>query len=149
MADNTVLKKLAYRGEDPVLVIGAPAEFRATMRAFAGNVNEKPAGRYGFVMVFVKSASELANLAPTAAARVEGDGRLWFCYPKKSSRRYQTDISRDVGWRPLGELGFEPVTLVAIDEDWSALRFRRVERIKKLTRSKAFSPAGKKRIGKP
>jgi hypothetical protein len=147
MADNAVLKKLAYKGEDPALVIGAPDEFRATMRAFAGKVDEKPVGRYGFVLVFVRSGSDLTKLAPGAAASLEGDGRLWFGYPKKSSRRYQTDISRDSGWTPLGKLGFEPVSQVAIDDDWSALRFRRVEQIRTLTRHRALSAAGKKRIG--
>jgi hypothetical protein len=37
--------------------------------------------------------------------------------------------------------------MVAIDEDWSALRFRRTEYIKSLTRdeSRVASPAGKAR----
>ena len=38
-----------------------------------------------------------------------------------------------------GAAGFEPVRQVAIDEDWSALRFRRVEHVKTLTRSKAMA----------
>jgi len=51
----------------------------------------------------------------------------------------------------LGELGFEPVRLVAIDEDWSALRFRRTEFIKTLTRdeTRALSAAGKTKLAKP
>ena len=39
----------------------------------------------------------------------------------------------------LGGAGFEPVRQVAIDEDWSALRFRRVAHVKSLTRSKAMA----------
>ena len=38
--------------------------------------------------------------------------------------------------RVLGDAGFEPVRMVAIDEDFSAVRFRRVEFIKTLTRGK-------------
>ncbi len=34
----------------------------------------------------------------------------------------------------MGAVGFEGVRQVAIDEDWSALRFRRVEYIKRMTR---------------
>ena len=34
----------------------------------------------------------------------------------------------------MGDAGFEPVRMVAIDEDWSALRFRRVEFIKTMNR---------------
>ncbi|MEO8473318.1 MAG: hypothetical protein ABI477_14050, partial [Chryseolinea sp.] len=53
------------------------------------------------------------------------------------------------GWAVLGKLGFEPVRMVAIDEDWSALRFRKTSHIKTMTRSSAISDAGKKRIAEP
>jgi hypothetical protein len=46
------------------------------------------------------------------------------------------------------QAGFEPVRQVAIAADWSALRFRRVETIKKLTRSSlgAISQASQQQI---
>jgi len=51
---------------------------------------------------------------------------------------------------PLGDAGFEPVRLVAIDDDWTALRVRRVEFIKNLTRPESFahSKEGKKRTAR-
>ena len=49
------------------------------------------------------------------------------------------------GVRP--EHGFEPVRQVAIDEDWSALRFRRAEHIKTMTRSFAMTTTGKEKVG--
>jgi len=55
--------------------------------------------------------------------------------PQATSKRYKSEINRDTGWQALGQAGFEPVRAVAIDEDWSALRFRRVEFIKTLTRA--------------
>jgi hypothetical protein len=47
----------------------------------------------------------------------------------------------------MGAAGFEPVRMVAIDEDWSALRFRRVEFIKTLERgsARALTAEGRKR----
>ena len=36
----------------------------------------------------------------------------------------------DTGWNALKAAGFEIVCAIAIDEDWTALRFRRVEYIK-------------------
>jgi len=59
---------------------------------------------------------------------------VWFAYPKGSSKRYKSEIDRDHGWKILGREGFEPVRMVAIDEDWSAKRFRRVEFLKNMTR---------------
>ena len=46
-------------------------------------------------------------------------------YPKKTSKKYSATVSRDEGWGPLGENGYETVRLIALDEDWSILRFRK------------------------
>ena len=61
--------------------------------------------------------------------------------------RTRCEFDRDSGWEVLGQAGFEPVRMIAIDADWSALRFRRVEYILSLTRdpARAGSPAGKLR----
>jgi hypothetical protein len=37
------------------------------------------------------------------------------------------EFNRDKGWGVLARSGFDCVRQVAIDEDWSALRFRRIE----------------------
>jgi len=70
-----------------------------------------------------------------------------FAYPKKSSKKYTCEFNRDNGCQTLEDLGFEPVRMVAIDEDWSALRFRKVKHIKTLTRNPDWimSEEGKKK----
>jgi hypothetical protein len=66
-------------------------------------------------------------------------------YLKGSSKRYRCEFNRDTGWHALGDAGDEPVRQVAIDEDWSALRFRKAEFIKTMTRHPdgALSSAGR------
>ena len=72
--------------------------------------------------------------------------------PTRKSRRkkYKTDISRDNGRQLLGDLGFEDVRMVAIDDDWSARRFHRVEFVKSMQRGKslAISKTGRERVKK-
>jgi hypothetical protein len=58
------------------------------------------------------------------------DGVIWFCYPKKSSKKYSSGIDRDHGWKVLNDSGFHGVRLIAVDTDWSALRFRNKKYIK-------------------
>jgi hypothetical protein len=54
---------------------------------------------------------------------------------KKLNLKNQTEILILIsGWTPLDDAGFEIVSRVAIDEDWSAKRFRRVDFIKNMTR---------------
>ena len=81
------------------------------------------------------------------APRLEGDAILWCAYPKGSSTRYTCEFNRDTGWASLGTAGFEPVRQIAIDEDWSALRFRRAQYISTLRRdpARAISAGGKAR----
>jgi hypothetical protein len=55
---------------------------------------------------------------------------VWFAYPKGTSKKYTCDFNRDTGWDTLKALGFDTVRAVAIDDNWTALRFRRVEYIK-------------------
>jgi hypothetical protein len=42
----------------------------------------------------------------------------------------ETDLTRERGWDGLKELGLEPVAQIAVDDTWSALRFRPSERVK-------------------
>ena len=81
---------------------------------------------------------------PNPATRTS---RLWMVYPKGSSKKYKCEFNRDSGWPELGAAGFEPVRLVAVDEDWSAWRFRRVEHIKTMARDPAgtLSNAGRRK----
>ncbi|MGF1585624.1 MAG: hypothetical protein ACFCUM_09905 [Bacteroidales bacterium] len=69
--------------------------------------------------------------------KFKGDAILWFCYPKGSSKNYKCGFNRDTGWEGLGKYNLEPVRQVAIDEDWSAIRFRRVEFITNITRAES------------
>jgi hypothetical protein len=82
------------------------------------------------------SAPTLDDVEAFAAAighTTVGNAVVWFAYPKGSSSR--CEFNRDPPGGPPGDAGFEPVRQVAIDEDWSALRFHRVEFIKNLTRA--------------
>ncbi|MBW1298810.1 hypothetical protein [Aquimarina litoralis] len=100
-----------------------------------------------FALVFVTEKRQIENRIETVYPKLVGDAILWFAYPKKSSRKYSSEITRDYGWGVLGDYNLEAVRQVSIDEDWSALRFRKVGFIKKMTRNKDFalSSAGKEK----
>lgn len=131
-------------------MLWAPAEVEAIIGAWedAGvSVHRRMRGGSPFVLAFVRSQAEIDRSAARLASLLGGDDPLlWMAYPKKSSKRYRSDVGRDDSWQPLGDLGFEPVRQVAIDADWSALRFRRTEKVATLTRSRALSPSGRARL---
>jgi hypothetical protein len=76
-----------------------------------------------FVQLFVRDVAELERLAPQAIGSLKPDGLLWICF-RKGGRKAGSDLSRDVLWRLMEPRGLVGVTLVAIDDEWSAMRFR-------------------------
>lgn len=79
-------------------------------------------GVFDFILLFVSNIAELEEYVPAAIKAGNFDCILWIAYPKRSSG-IQTDINRDTGWDVVKNSGMRPVTQVAIDQTWSALRF--------------------------
>lgn len=151
MAD--VWGKLNLKDQKEIVVVNAPSSFERDLKALAGvAVKRKPADaqQIAFFLAFVTTKQEVAALARTVASKTLPDAVVWFAYPKSTSTKYTSEISRDAGNEALGEAGFEPVRMVAIDEDWTGKRFRRVAFIKNLTRDPRalVSKEGKKRVGR-
>lgn len=136
MTVEALLRKLNHKPGLPVTVLAPPPEVEPVLEAWSAEtkVKRRLGKEEAFVLAFVRMSAELARLAPKVVEALVDDAVLWLAYPKKSSKRYQSDLSRDDSWQPLGDAGMEPVRQVAIDADWSALRFRRAEHIAKLVR---------------
>jgi hypothetical protein len=131
---KNLLEKLNYKGQKRISIINAEETFINSVSAGLKDVviDQKidPRYPYEFIITFVKSASEVEQVTPMTLHNLMADGVLWFCYPKKSSKKYKSDIDRDHGWKILNDSGLHGIRLVAIDEDWSALRFRNIKYIK-------------------
>jgi len=126
---STLLSKLQHAGGQ-VAVLFAPPEFVPVMdkwRAEGLPVSQRRTPGSQFVLAFVRTCSEIEHVAGSVATSVGSDGVLWFAYPANTSTRYRTDITRPESWAILGRMGFEGVRQVAIDGDWTALRFRHSE----------------------
>ena len=121
------------KAQREIAVFNVPASFEAELAQLKGikilRDPRKPKV-IQFALAFVMQQSELNRLSRILANGSEGDALLWFAYPKGTSKRYSCDFNRDTGWQVIRKAGFDSVRQVAIDEDWSALRFRRVEYVK-------------------
>ncbi len=132
----TVFEKLNLKDRQEMVVLNAPVSFEAelarlpviTIHRHLESVTEME-----FLLAFVTKKSEVDALAPVVAARAKGDAVVWFAYPKGTSKKLKCDFNRDTGWDAVKAAGFDTVRTVAIDEDWTGLRFRRAEFIKART----------------
>src|SRR5688572_17787760 len=127
---NALLKKMNFKGEELIHVLDCPENLHDLVKHMGTEAliasRLKATDKATFILAFCKTQTEVDSIAELSAKTLQGDGLLWFAYPKGTSKKYKADFNRDNGWKRLGELGFEPVRMVAIDDDWSALRFRRV-----------------------
>ncbi|HYW14020.1 MAG TPA: hypothetical protein VE871_18795 [Longimicrobium sp.] len=148
-----LFNKLNWKSQSDIVVLNAPEGFQRELDALEGVTVHRGADgleRVEFALAFMMTNVELQAAVDAILAKAQGDAIVWFAYPKGTSKRYRCEFNRDSGWAPLGAAGFEGVRQVAIDEDWSALRFRRVEFIKTMKRdaSRAATEQGRARVAK-
>ena len=119
MSDKTIAAKLRILPGTPVWVSDAGrAVLLGPLPDGASLVDEPESARVA-VVVADDAAAVRTTLTQHAAALGRADA-FWVVYPKGN----RADINRDTLWPILGEHGFRPITQVAVDEVWSALRFR-------------------------
>lgn len=132
---SPMAKKLRLQLDHSVVVLNAPAGFVARLQPGPSAVrNElRPNETFDVVLLFVKNAEELRRLGPDAIHASRANGLLWISYPKGGPARGATDlpatpwwVQRDVLGEITSEHGYRPVSFVAVDDNWTALRFKRV-----------------------
>jgi hypothetical protein len=130
---TSIFKKLNLKVQTEIVLFNVPASFEPELAQLLSVKiirNPKKPASVQFALAFAQQQSELDRLSKLLAAHSSGDAVLWFAYPKGTSKRLTCEFNRDTGWHVIRDAGFDTVRQVAIDEDWSALRFRRLEYIK-------------------
>ncbi len=129
-----LLRKLNYKQYKRITLINAEESFKKALSEELPDVitdyEVDPRCPYEFMIIFVRTMADVERIAPVALHNLTADGVLWFCYPKKTSRKYSSGLERDKGWKALNSAGFHGVRMVSIDDEWSALRFRNIKFIK-------------------
>ena len=130
----TVFEKLNLKEQKEIIILNAPQSFEPEIALLQDvkvfrSLAEVEA--LDFFMAFVTEKKAVDQLSLAAAKMARGDVIIWFVYPKGTSKKYTCDFNRDNGFDVIYSLGYQPVRMVAIDADWSALRIRKVEFSKK------------------
>lgn len=146
---DALFKKLNFKEQKQIFVLNAPESFDLSLRSIEATTTIrkkiKAKDKIEFAIAFCTKQKEIDEAIQLIAPKMEGDAIVWMCYPKGSSKKYTCDFNRDSGWDMIGKFNLESVRIVAIDEDWSALRFRKMEYIKTFNRNEkmALSAIGK------
>jgi len=140
---TSLAQKLRIREGSSVALLNAPDGYARTLgplpsgaevTAISADTGEK----YDVTLLFARDHAELERLAPAAIAATRDGGVLWIAWPKGGVKAMGA-LTRDTLWPVMAALGWGPVSNVALDETWSALRLRPEAEVKRT--SKTFSQA--------
>lgn len=127
---NDILKKLQVKNHSRILILNLPDELSMIKEAFPIPVREEIDNQNDLIMVFSCGMEEALDLISRSIPTLEEGQLFWFCYPKRSSKKYSSNIDRDKTWELANRFGYRPVRQISLDDDWSAIRFRKTENIK-------------------
>jgi len=122
MSDKPVAERLQVKGERRLAVIGAPAGLD---KAIGVKKARADAAKADVILLFVPNRVELDAQLPMVLKKALHTAILWLAYPKLTSN-LAADLSRDVIHALAPKYGLDTVSQIAIDDDWSALRLKRV-----------------------
>lgn len=125
MAEKSPASKLLLKSGQRAAILNAPEGYPAALGALPDGVDLHAAldGTFDNLLLFVRDKAQLHREFGSAIAATAPGGLLWIIYAKQTSK-VKSDINRDIIWSETQETGWRPVTQVALDDTWSALRFR-------------------------
>ncbi len=128
----SLAQKLQLRSSQQLGILNVPEGYLAKLKAnLPGIPLSSPAkAKSEAVLAFVNNLAEAQKVFPRAISAIKPDGLLWIAYPKGGSK-IKTDVNRDRLWEAVSKSGWRPVRLVAIDDVWSAMRFRPEDQVGK------------------
>lgn len=117
--ESEFARKLNIRSGMTVHVAARPAGVDLPGLSIAG------AGASDALLAFVTTSAEVESLAATVVQAAQAGKVTWMAYPK--AKQLGTDLNRDILWRQMQGRGVDAVRQVAIDDTWSAIRFKGME----------------------
>ncbi len=111
-------QKLFIKGGTLALV-HAPAGYDKLFAGSTAKVTTRGSGLADTVVLFAKDVAHLEATLPSAIGRLGPLATLWIAY-----RKGDKALHRDTLWKLVGAHGYQGTSLVAVDETWSAMRFK-------------------------
>ena len=118
-----MVAKLQIKANQRVVVLGEPDDVQLDLGGIGSTDAVEDASDADAVIAFVAARADLESARIDALLDAgRRDALAWVAYPKGG--QLGTDLNRDVLASLLAERGVRPVRQIAIDDTWSALRFR-------------------------
>ena len=123
MSDKPLLERLQVKNSRLLAVVDAPDDIDSCLGGMDLRAEVQDAD---IVLVFASNRDRFDAHLRSLSTRLLSKAILWLAYPKLTSK-LAGDLNRDVIREVAPDYGLDTVSQIAIDEDWSALRLKRVK----------------------
>ncbi len=132
MEESKLAKKLHIKLAHRVLLVNAPGDYPGLLEPLPleAKLFSTAKGTFDVVQLFVKDRSELERELIWLQNHLRSDTIFWIAYPKKSSG-IASDLGMMQSWDETSKYGLTAIAAVAINQTWTAIRFRPDGQIKK------------------
>lgn len=127
MSDQTLFEKLQLKDEKNLLIQGIPStiEKQFIKLSFAKCVTPLlKIKKIDFALVFAISKKQLCDILTDVMPVLQPTAHIWIAYPKLASK-ITSDLNRDCHWEIVHDNGYESDCEIAIDNTWTAVRFKK------------------------
>ena len=132
MEESKLSRKLLIKPAHRVLLVNAPANYEDLLQPLPREAQllTKAEGTYDVIQLFVGNSEELKRDLLWLQNHLRPDTIFWITYPKKSSG-IESDLEMMQSWDATSEYGLSGVAAAAVNETWTALRFRPSGQVKR------------------
>ena len=125
MAKASLAGKMKLKPGHRAAIIFAPDGYLKELSPLpaGAKVLKELKGEFDWVQVFVSTRAELEKVVPRAIRSLKPESILWISFPKGTSK-IQTDLTRDKGWESLKKADMKWITLISVNDTWSAFSLR-------------------------
>lgn len=125
MAVSALAKKLKLKPGLRLAIINGPEGYLKELAPLPEGVEvvTEWKGDFDWIQIFAVDRAAFEAMRPRALAAMRPDSMLWISFPKGSSG-IQTDLTRDQGWDSLRGADRKYVTLISVNQTWSAFALR-------------------------
>ena len=122
MSDKPIAERLQVKGERRLAVAGAAAavDDKIGVKTQRCDIFEADV-----ILLFAADRGQLDSTLPGMLEKAPKDAIIWIAYPKLASK-LAGDLSRNLIHALAAQSGLDTVSQIAIDDDWSAMRVKRV-----------------------
>jgi hypothetical protein len=122
MSDKPVAERLQIKGERRLAVVGASAvvDNKIGVKKQRCDISEADV-----ILLFAADRGQLDSTLPSMLEKAPRDAIIWIAYPKLTSK-LAGDLSRNRIHTLAAKSGLDTVSQIAIDDDWSAMRVKRI-----------------------